>query len=101
MKNPTSVSYIQDTVHIAVKLKSRLMKPSIILPMGKYAASIAHLRLVQSTFNKDQHGLRMKDLDHNDKQNYEAVSRITSESVNGLLKQMPDAKGTRAYLSVM
>ena len=31
---PTSISCVQDTVHIAVKLKSKLLRPSSILPMG-------------------------------------------------------------------
>lgn len=69
---PTAVAYIQDIVHIAVKLKSRLIKPSI-LPLGKYLAGVHHLRLVQHTFGKDQHGLREKVLNHKDKQNYDAV----------------------------
>ena len=36
LKYPTSICYVQDTVHIAVKMKSRLLKPSIVLPLGKY-----------------------------------------------------------------
>ena len=39
----TSILYIQDYVHVAVKLKSRLLKPSIILPMGHYLAGGHHL----------------------------------------------------------
>lgn len=33
----------QDIVHLGVKLKARLMKPGIVLPMGTYVASAAHL----------------------------------------------------------
>ena len=47
------------------------------------------------------HGLREKDINHKDKQNYEAVLRMTSESVFRLLNQIPDAKGTVAYLQVL
>ena len=98
---PTSVSYVQDTVHIAVKMKCRLIKPSIILPLGNYVAGVHHLRMVQVKFGKDMHGLRQKDINHKDKQNYEAVLRMTSESVFILLNQIPDAKGTVAYLQVL
>ena len=28
--------YVQDTVHVAVKLKCRLLKPGIVLPMGNF-----------------------------------------------------------------
>ena len=45
-------------------------------------------------FSKDQHGLRKKDINHKDKQNYDAVLRMTSDSVMELLTDVPDAKGT-------
>ncbi len=64
LRCPTQVCFVQDTVHIGVKLKARLLKPSIILPLGKYIAGAHHLNLLYETFNKDQHGLRLKDLDH-------------------------------------
>ena len=101
MKQPTSVTCIQDTVHIAVKLKTRLLKPSIILPFGKFVAGVHHLRIVQQTFSKDEHGLREKDINYKDKQNYEAVLRMTSDSTSNLLRQIPDAKGTVAYLEMV
>ena len=83
--NPNGIAYVQDTVHIAVKLKSRLIKPSIVLPLGKYVAGVHHLQLVQRTFGKDQHGLREKDINHKDRQNYDAVLHITSQCVMMLL----------------
>ena len=101
VKTPTTVAYIQDVVHIAVKLKSRLIKPSIVLPLGIYLAGVHHLRLVQTTFGKDQHGLRERDINHKDKQNYDAVIHMTNECVMNLLIKIPDAKGTHAYLDVV
>lgn len=73
--NHTMISYVQDVVHIAVRMKSRLIKPSIILPLGNYAAGVHHLSMVQGSFGKDLHGLCERDID---KQNYEAILRITS-----------------------
>ena len=101
IKKPTAIAYIQDTVHIAVKLKSRLIRPSIVLPLGRYLAGVHHLRLLQRTFNKDQHGLRERDINHKDKQNFDAVLHITSKSVITLLSQIPDAMGTSAFLEVI
>ena len=101
VRKPTAIAYVQDTVHIAVKLKSRLVKPSIVLPLGKYVAGVHHLRLVHRTFGKDQHGLRERDINHKDKQNYDAVLKITSNSFMTLLSQNPDAKGTSAFLDVI
>ena len=57
-------------VHVAVKLKSKLLKPSVLLPMGRCLAGIQHLQMIQMSFGKDEHGLREKDIDYKDKQNY-------------------------------
>ena len=73
MKRPSSIAYIQDMVHVAVKLKTRFLKPSIVLPFGSHLAGVHHLRIIQRTFSKDQHGLREKDINFKDKQNYKAV----------------------------
>ena len=40
-------------------------------------------------------------IDHKDKQNFEAVMHITGKSVLKLLRQIPDAKGTLQYLNVL
>ena len=82
----------RDMVHVAVKLKSRLIKPSIILPMGKYIAGIHHLRLVHCNFNKDEHTLRERDVNHKDKQSYEAVLRMTSKNIFEILNCIPDVR---------
>ena len=92
------MSFVQDTVHLGVKLKARLLTYSQLLPLGKYSAQPSHLSLLQSSFCKEQHNLRAKDLDH---QNFEAVLRVTSENVMDLLDEFPDAKGTKAYLQVL
>ena len=101
LNHPTSICYVQDMVHVGVKLKSRLLKPSIILPLGKYTAGAHHLHLLFQMYNKDQHGLHQKDLDHKDRQNYDAVVRIVNQSTIQLLKQITDALGTMYYLQVL
>ena len=60
-KTPTVVAYIPHIAHVAVKMKPRLIKSSIVLPLGKYLAVVHHLRLIQQTFGKDQHGLQHED----------------------------------------
>ena len=101
VNNPTNISYVQDIVHLAVKLKARLLKPSIILPMGKYLAGSYDLRFVQQTFGKDEHGVREKDVNHKDRQNFDAVLHITTESVISLVSKCPSAKGTATYLQII
>lgn len=101
VKYSTSIAYVQDPVHVAVKLKTRMTKPSIVLPIGKYLAGIHHLQLATANFSKDKHGVRMRDINHKDKQNFEAVMRITNPSVLKILQQMPDAKGTIEFLRIL
>ena len=97
----TKISPVQDTVHLGVKLEARLMTHSQILPLGKFSAQSVHLTMLQSSFRKEQHNLRAKDLDHQDRQNFEAVIRLTSANVISLLDEFPDALGTKYYLLMM
>ena len=83
------------------KIKARLLSPSIILPVGKFLAGIRHLRLIQQTFGNDIHNMRAKDIDHKDRQNYDAAMHITSPDMLQMLSEIPDAKGTYIYLEVM
>ena len=85
--HPKSIAYVQDMIHVAVKMKSRLLRPSIVLPMGSYIAAGHHIHIIQVTFGKDQHGLRERDVNHKDKQN--------------LLDKIPDAAGTKCYIEVI
>lgn len=89
----------QDIVHLGVKLKSRLLKPTIILPFGKFIASSAHFHILVGQKGKDVHGLRRQDLDHKDKQNFDAVEHIIK--VSHLLDTLPDAIGTKAYIDLI
>ena len=95
---PTTVLCVQDMVHIAVKLKCRLLKPSIILPTGAYIASSAHLQILVKLIGKDKHGIRARDLDFKDKQNFAAVEHLFMAS--NLLNDFPDALGTKYCLEV-
>ena len=98
-KHIPSILCVQDIVHIGVKLKARFLKPSVVLPLGLYVATSSHLQILVKLFGKDQHGLRSRDLDHRDKQNFDAVEHIIKAS--NLLTNMPDALGTRCYIEVM
>ena len=80
---------------------ARLLTPSIILALGRYVAGAHHLQFVQNTYSKDQHGLRERDVDCRDKQNFDSVLRITSSSVMAQISQIPDAKGTYVYLKAL
>ena len=88
-------------MHIAVKMKSRLLKPSTVLPMGNFTAGLYHLQILIESFAKEQHGICHKDIDCKDKQNYEAVLCISSPTALKILKQFPDGRGTLQYLYIL
>ena len=95
-----TVSYVQDGVHVDVKLKSRLLKPSILLLVGpNFFASGNHLQMVRMAYGKDQHNLRECDINHKDKQNFDSVLHIMG-SVH-LLSTIPEAKGIFVYVKIM
>ena len=96
---PNGICYVQDTVHIATKLKSRLLKPHIVLPMGKFFVNSSHLHAVKLTFQKDKHGLCQRDIDHKDRQNFQAVINITS--AGHLLSEIPQADATKCYIDLI
>ena len=55
--------------------------------------------MIVNLYGKVQHGLRVRDLDHRDKQNFDAVKHIIKAC--HLLENIPDAVGTTSYISVM
>lgn len=97
----TAVSFVQDTVHIATKLRTRLLKKNIVLPMGNFFASPDHLKSLIEDFSKDKHLLSLSDLKPEDKMNFSAAEKICSLQVIKLLESVPDSQGTRAYLKIM
>ena len=48
---------------------------------------------------KDNHGLHLRDVDHKDKQNFQAVINITSAS--HLLSTIPQANATKCYVELI
>ena len=97
---PTAISYVQDVVHIAVKLKSRLLNPSIKLKMGpNFEACAYHLQQLCVKVGKEQHFLRVKDLNHKDRQNFDAVQHIINACP--LLQQISGSFGTKCYVEII
>ena len=91
----SSATCVQDVVHVAVKLKSRLIKPSVVLPMGGFVAGVHHLQILRTMFGKDVHGLRERHIDHKDKQKFDAVLHIVRALP--FLDQLPDAAATKEF----
>ncbi|XP_043289665.1 uncharacterized protein [Venturia canescens] len=96
------VIFIQDTIHIGAKLRTRLLKPSIILPMGNFIITASHLKILMDTVSKDKHCLNQKDLSPKDKMNYASVEKISDPKIIDLLKHnVPGSEATTVYLQIM
>lgn len=92
----------QDTVHIGGKLRSRFVKPSLIMPMGNQFVSSGHLNVLINLVSKDKHLLNLSDLSPKDKMNFASVMKICDPRVWKLLEMnVPGSEGTIAYLRVM
>ena len=74
--------------------KTLEFKTSVILALEKYVTGLHHL---QQTLGKDQHGLREKRPWSIDRQNFDAVTWITSTSTLNVLETMLNANGTKYF----
>ena len=52
--------------------------------------------MIQMSFGKDEHGLREKDIDYKDKQNYNTVLNTSQ-----LLHNIPDAKAKMQFVYII
>ena len=87
----STLACVQDVIHVADKLKFRLIKPSVMLPMGDYVAGSHHIPIIQYIYGKDEHGYYERDVDYKDKQNYNACLHIRAARY---LDTIPYAFGT-------
>lgn len=95
------VSCIQDAVHIATKLRNKLLKPSSMLPMGLYQVSVSHLKILISSCSKDIHHLVKSDIYPTDRQNYRSFEKISEKRVLDALKQnVIDSEATVIYIQL-
>lgn len=101
-KFPNSeVSYSQDHTHIGTKLRNRLTKPSILLPLGNRQISVAHLKMLVLNVPKDIHGIVLNDISPDDKQNFASLEKIMMSRVTeALQKFIIDSEATVAYIKL-
>lgn len=94
---------VQDPIHILVKLKSKLLKPSEIIPMGKkHLASRGHIVQLISCVSKDQHEISMSFMDSKDKMNHRAAQKLCDEKVTTSMREaVPESEATATYLDMM
>lgn len=92
---------VQDSTHIGTKLRNRILKPSIILPIGTFLISKSHMVVLLKNYSKDNHLLTETDVNPKDRQNFQSFLKISSQLVQNLLKdKVPDSDGTVLYLKI-
>lgn len=98
----TDNGFVQDIIHIATKLRNRLLKPSILLPFGNKLISVSHLKILINIVSKDKHLLSLSDIEPKDKMNFESANKISQEYVRKLLlNHIPDSESTVLYLKLL
>lgn len=101
VSNVQGLSCSQDSVHIATKMRNRMLKPSILLPMGSVQISVSYLKILIATVPKDFHGLVLSDICPEDRQNYSSFEKMSNQRVIGCLKKyVPDSEATILYLEI-
>lgn len=90
---------VQDTIHIATKLRNRYLNTTILLQMGNMVVTVAHVIMMLSEVPKEVHGLVLSDVCPDDRQNFSSFEKITQDRVIQSLKgHIADSKATVMYL---
>ena len=93
--------FMQDGIHLATKIRNRLLSKTTDLLMGSYEITVEHLYdLIRST-NKIDHNLSISDLNVKDKQNFGSCQKISGDKVLDLLMQNDEYNGTYIYLLLL
>ncbi|XP_031623022.1 uncharacterized protein LOC116340587 [Contarinia nasturtii] len=96
-----TIAYMQDTIHTVLKMRNRFLSPGIILPMGTKVVSVSHLKMLINKVGKGVHGLVMKDICGDDRQNYNALKQIMKPEVTeALAEHIIDSEATIMYIKI-
>lgn len=77
----------QDPTHIGTKLRNRLLKPSILIPLGNKQVSVGHLKMLIEMVPKGVHGLILKDICPDDRQNFGSLEKVMQPIVTKSLEK--------------
>lgn len=94
---------VQDSIHLLVKLRQKIVKPSDIMPMGNTnLASRGHLLSLISSVSKDHHKLTLTTIHVKDKMNFKSAQTLCAQEVSTQLrKEIPNSEGTAVFLDMM
>ncbi|CAM4913091.1 unnamed protein product [Rotaria socialis] len=101
MKQQQIFLFMQDPIHIATKIRNRLLSKLANLKMGDFSTGMKYLAELIETKSKIEHNLIKSDLSPKDRQSFASCLRISSELVLDLLNRNENAKGTYVYLTLL
>ncbi|CAM2729854.1 unnamed protein product, partial [Rotaria socialis] len=84
--------FMQDPIHIATKIRNRLLSKLANLKMGDFSIDTKYLVELIKTKSKIEHNLMKSDLNPKDRQNFASCLRISSELVLDLINRNENAK---------
>ena len=91
----------QDSIHLATKLRNRLLSKTASLYMGSYDISVKDLQNLIDNYSKLDHNLVLSDIYVKDRQNYASCLKISSPNVLNILDQNKNTFGTHSYLKIL
>lgn len=103
-ENSLNPFYIQDSVHIATKLRNLLLRTFLdkkLLPFGTSFIRVQHLYDLLEKFSKDKHLLTPSTLNPTDRQNFNSVKLITHSRVIKCLREISGSEGTIKFLQLI
>ncbi|CAF3764180.1 unnamed protein product, partial [Rotaria socialis] len=92
MKQQQIFLFMQDPIHIATKIRNRLLSKLANLKMGDFSTGMKYLAELIETKSKIEHNLIKSDLSPKDRQSFASCLRISSELVLDLLNRNENAK---------
>ena len=93
--------FLQDPIHLATKIRHRLLSSVASMRMGDSEIDVKHLIDLVESKHKLEHNLIKCDIDPKDRQNFASYLRISSEVVLNLMKNDDNARETYLYLSLL
>lgn len=101
MELTDSTICLQDILHIATKLRNRLLNLLICLVIGFKVACVSHLKMLLNLVPKDVHGLVYSDICPDDRQNFGSLSKIMDPRVRkALAEHIVDSEATIEYIRI-
>ncbi|CAF4031753.1 unnamed protein product, partial [Rotaria sp. Silwood1] len=91
----------QDGIHLATKLRNRLLSKTASLVMGNYHISVKDLQNLIDNRSKLEHNLVLSDIFVKDRQNYASCLKISSINVLNILDENQSTFATHCYLTIL